>query len=300
MFNTTPIEDNHRTLTEPHLKYFEATQTRAAIQETLTYVSPLIKSMEVNSELQFKDVVVSLAQDRFFIQLSNNNLAFINYWNCVSIGSTATGIFLVVSDVVMNEKIDLKPELEEKLFKQEEDINKFLTNVSTGQKSNGFIEIAGNFMVNLEFGGDQELKKTLYDKLNQCSQDCPDPQELLDLQNPNSQYGQNLNLATEGINLEDFEGGEGWNKFVEQIGQKHGATDLGKREGLPLSDQFIGSDGKGGLQVFDLQAELNAIGEDEALVDHDDMQDEDDDEMDFNLNKEDFDLMFDKKNPSNR
>lgn len=77
--------------------------------------------------------------------------------------------------------------------------------------------------------------------------------------------------------------------------------DLGKREGLPLSDQFIGSDGKGGLQVFDLHAELHAIGEDEALVDHDDMQvEEDDDELDFNLNKEDFDLMFDKKNPSNR
>jgi len=54
-------------------------------------------------------------------------------------------------------------------------------------------------------------------------------------------------LATEGINLEDFEGGEGWNNFVEQIGQKHGIDDLGKREGLPLSDQFFGSDGKGGL-----------------------------------------------------
>lgn len=53
--------------------------------------------------------------------------------------------------------------------------------------------------------------------------------------------------------------------------------------------------------MFDLQAELHAIGEDDALVDHDDMQEEEeDDELDFNLNKEDFDIMFDKKNPSNR
>lgn len=62
--------------------------------------------MEVNSEISFSDVVVSLAQDRFFIELGGRNVVFINYWNCVSIGTTATGIFLVVSDVVMNEKID--------------------------------------------------------------------------------------------------------------------------------------------------------------------------------------------------
>ena len=169
-------------------------------------------------------------------------MVFINYWNCVSIGTTATGVFLVVSDVVMNEKIDHQPELEAKLEQQEEAINQFLSNVSEGSKSNGYIEIAGNFMISLEFGHDQELKKGFYEKLNQKSQDCPDPQELLDLQNPNSQFGQNLN-----VNLDDFEGGEGWKNFVEQIGNKHGVEDLGKREGLPLSDQFIGSDGKGGL-----------------------------------------------------
>lgn len=110
--------------------------------------------MEVNSDLLFSNVVLSLAQDRFFIQLCDNNLAFINYWNCVSIGTTATGIFLVVSDVVMNEKIDHQPELEAKLEQQEEAINLFLSNVSQGSKSNGYIEIAGNFMISLEFGND--------------------------------------------------------------------------------------------------------------------------------------------------
>ena len=166
MFNSTPGQDHHKKLVEAHLSFYEATQTRAAIQESLCYVSPTIKSMEVNSEIVFKDVVVSLAQDRFFLQLDSTNLAFIYYWNCVSIGTTATGIFLVVSDVVMNEKIDLKPELEDKLAQQEDAINESLVAVLSGAKNNSLTELAGNFMVSLEFGGDQDSKKSVYEKLN--------------------------------------------------------------------------------------------------------------------------------------
>lgn len=168
----------------------------------------------------------------------------------------------MISDVVMNEKIDQQPDL----FETQELIQKAISEkLEVLRDSNTQIELQelnGNFIATLEFGEDQELKKKVFEKLNEKSQDCPDPQELLDLLNPNAQFGENMNSANPGINLQDFQGGEGWQKFMGQMAQKHGIDDLGKREGLPLADQFYGSDGNGGMQVFDLKAELAQMEED--------------------------------------
>ena len=66
---------------------------------------------------------------------------------------------------------------------------------------------------------------------------------------------------------------------MQQIGKKNENDNetehLGKRQGLPLAGQFYGSDGNGGLQVFDLQAELEAMQEEDNYSDNEEEQEED-------------------------
>jgi hypothetical protein len=66
------------------------------------------------------------------------------------------------------------------------------------------VELKGNFTINIDFGQDLELKNSVFEMLNACSMECPDPQELLDLLNPNSQFGQNLTSTNQGLDLEGF------------------------------------------------------------------------------------------------
>lgn len=128
-------------------------------------------------------------------------------------------------------------------------------------EKNIVLEIKGQFVITVEFGSNQELKQSIFNKINEKSQDCDDPQELTDLLNP--KLGQNMQ-NTNNLDLSNFEGGEEWSKFLNQMGEKHGVGDLGKRKGLPLfgekdtngNDGFFTSDGEGGLMRFDLEAEL--------------------------------------------
>ena len=164
----------------------------------------------------------------------------------------------------MNEKIDQNPQLQEEFDKNQALLVDELVKCSMEQTDSVCLEVKGNFVIELEFGTEMELKNQVFQKLNEKSQDCPDPQELLNLLNPNAQFNQNMESANPGIDLSSFQGGEGWQKFMDQMGSKHGVDDLGKRNGLPLADQFFGSNGDGGMQVFDLQAELAQMEEYDA------------------------------------
>lgn len=89
-------EEKHRSLINPLL---------TPQDNNLAYISPLVNNIEINSEYSFDNLTISLSNQRVFFGVKTNSIVFINFWNCVSIGQNSSGIFLVVSDVIMNEKI---------------------------------------------------------------------------------------------------------------------------------------------------------------------------------------------------
>lgn len=107
----TQEQQAHIALVTPHLQTIEKTAHTPEITEKLTYISPVLPSLQINSEITLENVILSLAPERLFIQTGNSNLMYIHYWNCSSIGTTKSGIMLLIQDVVMNEKIDMQPEL---------------------------------------------------------------------------------------------------------------------------------------------------------------------------------------------
>lgn len=201
-------------------------------EEKSTYRSPIIPRVTLQGDIEdittFQDCNIEVVNTRFFIQTGEQSCFFVHYWNCVSIGTTETGLFIMASDVIKNERFDRNPSL----YDQQPALSKDET-FENIKKQKPVVELLGEYTIEIEINDDQ-LKKIIFGKINNMSKVCPDPQEYLELIGDNEP-----DLIGSGLQQSDFGEMTGWESLMAK--QKNG---LGKREQV---------------EVYDLQAELKKL-----------------------------------------
>ena len=95
----------------------------------------------------------------------------IKYYNCVSHGSGGEQFVIVVSDVVLQEKLENNPEMEEDEYisRAEEAFS------AAAREDQGEIELEGEFSL-MFYSGDKSSE--LYDAFSRHNADCEDPPEI--------------------------------------------------------------------------------------------------------------------------
>ena len=152
---------------------------------------------------------VSFTSNKMLCELGHDRGFYVHFWNCVSHGSNDSQFVVVVSDVVLAEKVENDPEIEEEEFIQA--AQAAFEQVKAGAP--GFVELLGEF--SLTFNSPQ-LTKQLYEEFSKANAECEDPPLLKELQ------GNQPDDSDDDMMMDGAEGNGG---FFEET------TFLNKRDG---------------------------------------------------------------------
>ena len=175
--------------------------------------------------------IVHLTSKKVIFQTSEKSYFFVKYHNCVSMGLKSDGLMLMVSDVILNEKLDLNPHL----LDNESEKSKDLIFEKIRAKEEGSVELLGEYTVDIDC---QEIREKLYRSLRILSGECPDPEEYTNLIGSNAenqaQVGGQGSFAEQEIDFEELkaEGMDIPDDLFEyfKAQQQGDDSDLNKRE----------------------------------------------------------------------
>ena len=255
-------------LNQPEAANLEAQNTQNRFQrhynpdEKSSFLTDQILSLTLQGDeedvKEFKnasDLSLNIANTRLFISTGPTSSFYVHFWNCISIGTTKSGLLLMVSDVVQNEKYERNPNLNNPENEDEE----VKSRDSTFEKIanlEGCVELIGEYTLQIEVPA--EKKNQIFMKLNQQSGLCLDPPELRELLRPRENLGMfgggGLGGGLGGFGgFEGFEGGEGWEQIKGALGARDPDSELGKRG----AGVFVG--GGEEVEVYDLEKELKNL-----------------------------------------
>ena len=156
---------------------------------------------EEDSTVFDSSTLIHLTSKRVIFQTSEKSHFFLKYHNCVSMGLKSDGLMLMVSDVILNEKLDLNPHLlDDESEKSKDQIFEKI------KAKEGDIELLGEYTVDIDC---QEIREKLYRSLRILSGECPDPEEYTNLIGSNAenqgQVGGGGSFADQEIDFDELE-----------------------------------------------------------------------------------------------